>query len=594
MGILKARLCALLVGAGVSVATAMLMLLTEPQMAIAWDEGYTLGREERLREWFRGLRDPARFAAEWKPRTADDELVPGPVSIPPPRRDQIDTRSKLLSHPQVLAWFWPFARAEPHGHPSFYALLGLLGDFVTPSWRELPRARLGPIVLFSLTAGAIFSLVATRWGWWPAALAAGSWVLQPNLFGHGHYASYDAVLSSLWILAVIVFANAVVSDPSQPRPRRRWLSCALFGVLLGFAAGTKLTGWFVPIPFLVWTVLYRSRSGFRALAVGAVIAPLVLLAIMPPWWSEPLVGLFRFLNSNLSRSDTITIPIQFLGTTYVTPTDSLPWYNTLVWTVFVTPVGFLVLAGLGLWTAIRRWRTESFGVLVLAHWTLLMVLRAMPHVPGHDGVRLFLPAFGLLALLGGLGSRQLFHWSGRWAKVAITAALAEGAISVAVMMPVPISYFSPLVGGLPGATMLGMEATYYWDALTSDARRWLTENTLPNRTIESRTFPRSWLYLRRTGELPRQLAAVDEGEPQWIVIQNRPGNMMDIDRTLISRGRAAYIVTKLGVPLIWIFPFSELDRLAPAANQKQDNGRSMATPTWARTRSVSFQPALTR
>ena len=27
--------------------------------------------------------------------------------------------------PAVLAWFWPFAREEPHGHPPFYALLGV-------------------------------------------------------------------------------------------------------------------------------------------------------------------------------------------------------------------------------------------------------------------------------------------------------------------------------------------------------------------------------------------------------------------------------------------------------------------------------------
>ena len=128
---------------------------------------------------------------------------------PPPRREQIDSRSKLLYDRDVLAWFWPFAREEPHGHPPFYALLGLLGDLVAPSWQELPRARLGPILLFSLTAGAIFSFLATRWGFWPAGLAAGSWVLQPNLFGHGHYAAYDAVLSSLWVLSIVAFTRAV-------------------------------------------------------------------------------------------------------------------------------------------------------------------------------------------------------------------------------------------------------------------------------------------------------------------------------------------------------------------------------------------------
>ncbi len=45
---------------------------------------------------------------------------------------QLDSRWKLLFDRQVLAWFWPFAREEPHGHPPFYALLGLAGDVLDP------------------------------------------------------------------------------------------------------------------------------------------------------------------------------------------------------------------------------------------------------------------------------------------------------------------------------------------------------------------------------------------------------------------------------------------------------------------------------
>ena len=65
-----------------------------------------------------------------------------------------------------------------------------------------------------------------------------------------------------------------------------------------------------------------------------MIAAVVLFVLLPPWWSEPVVGLFRFLDSNLNRGKTILINIQFLGTTYETPKESLPWYNTLVWTAF--------------------------------------------------------------------------------------------------------------------------------------------------------------------------------------------------------------------------------------------------------------------
>ena len=417
------------------------------------------------------------------------------------------------------------------------------------------------MLLFSLTAGAIFSFVSTRWGYWPAALACGSWVLQPNLFGHGHYAAYDAVLSSLWVLSIVVFIWAV--DPATDRSGKgnRWPAIVTFGAILGCAAGTKLTGWFLPLPFLAWAILYRSRQGFLTLAAGAMIAAIVLFMFMPPWWNEPVVGLFRFLDSNLNRARSILINIEFLGRTYVTPKQSLPWYNTLVWTLMVTPVGFLMLAALGVWSAVRGWRRESSGVLLAGHWFFLMLLRAMPHVPGHDGVRLFLPAFGVLAVLGGLGARVLFEWSGRWAKAAIAVALVEGAASLVVMMPVPLSYFSPVVGGLPGAASLGMEPTYYWDALSPEARQWLKENTLPGRTIDFRGFPHSWLYLRRVGELPRQLAPVDRGVPQWVVLQNRPGAFSDQDRALVAGGHAAYEVRKLGVPLIWIFPYTDLQRL---------------------------------
>ena len=81
-GMSKARALALLFSLGVSLATMLLMVATEPRMAIGWDEGYTLGREQRLREWFRGLRDPAEFAAQWRPLPPDQELVQ-PSAHPP-------------------------------------------------------------------------------------------------------------------------------------------------------------------------------------------------------------------------------------------------------------------------------------------------------------------------------------------------------------------------------------------------------------------------------------------------------------------------------------------------------------------------------
>ena len=551
----------------VGLTTLALMLATEPRLAIVWDEGYTLGREARLREWFRALRDPSRFAAGWAPPTL--ELVQ-PVGAVPPRPDQIDTRAKLLLNPEVLAYFWPFARAEPHGHPPFYALLGLLGDFLAPTWKDLPRARLGPILLFSCTAGFLFQLSARRWGVGPALVAVAAWTFQPNLFGHGHYATYDAVLTSLWVLAIIAFARAV----AVPEPGRRdtigRLATVAFGLVVGSALATKLTGWFLPLPFIVWAGWARDRRALRVLMIGLPLACAVLFLLDPPWWTEPITGILRFFQSNLTRGRTIPIPVQFLGIVYQTPNQSLPWYNTFVWTVLVTPVGFLLLGLAGIILSIRQHKAEPLGLLILGNWVLLVALRALRHTPGHDGVRLFLPAFGVMALLVGMGARQVLDWFGPWARTAVAAAVVEAIGSVLLLMPVPLSYYSPLVGGLPGATRLGMEPTYYWDGLSSEARQWLRDNTLPGQTIHFASFPTSWLYLRQTGELPRRLDPIDRGPPAWYVMQNRPGAWSRIDRQLAERSTPALVVSKFGVPLIWVFPYAahadvEQELLKPAA-----------------------------
>ncbi|HEV3122274.1 MAG TPA: glycosyltransferase family 39 protein [Isosphaeraceae bacterium] len=538
------------------------MLSTEPSLSIVWDEGYTLGRENRIRLWFQALRDPAGFAARWQPPRI--ELVEDRRT--PPEAHEIDTRAKLFE-PAVLSWFWPFGREEPHGHPPFYAIVGMLGDLLAPSWEVLPRARLGPMLVFSLTAGALFAFCARRLGSWPAALAAGAWVLQPRLFAHGHYATYDALLSSLWVGSILAFWCAM-EPAAQPRRNPRWGWVAVFGLLAGWAADTKLTGWALPLPFLVWTAIYRDRRALLTLLVGGVVAAIVLYAFNPPWWPAPIAGIERFLHSNLSRDRTIRIPVLFLGEVIETPNGSLPWYNTLVWTVFVTPLGFLLLAIVGAARAVRHLQSRTFEVLAVLNWFFLLALRALPHTPGHDGERQFLPVFGCLALVAGLGASAVMERWPRWGRGLLAAALAEAGLGVALMMPVPLSYYSPQVGGLAGASALGMEPTYYWDAFSPEALDWLNAHTPPGDKVRFATNPSSWLYLRQTGRLlPGFLPG--PGRWAWYVLQNRPGAFSATDRALIAQGKAAFVVSKWGVPLVWIFPFAQLEAVSAATLRRE-------------------------
>jgi len=546
----------------VAMATLGIMIATEPKLAIVWDEGFTLGREARIRLWFEALRDPMSFAARWVPPAPGSELVQQD-GTPPPRRDEIDTVGKLLSA-KALTWFWPFAREEPHGHPPFYAIVGLIGDVFVPSWAVLPRARLGPILAFSLASGALFGFVAGRWGVLAACLTSGAWVLQPNLFGHGHYATLDGLLASLWVGATLSFARAVES----PSRWGFWFWAIGFGGLCGWAADTKLTGWFLPIPFVVWALWDWNAKAVLVLAVAGLVGVFTLYAFNPCWWNDPVSGVERFFRSNLTRARTIPIPVAFLGKVYDTPRESLPWYNTIVWTVLVTPVGFLAFsligAGRGAVDAVRRWwpglaeksspSVDGFAVLALMHWGFLLVLRAIPHTPGHDGVRLFLPAFGMLAIVAGYGASVMERWSPTRGRGFIALSLLEGVVSVALLMPTPLAYFSPIVGGPPGASALGMEPTYFWDGLSDEAINYLNRNTPKGRSVRFSTFPNSWLYLKQTGKLKAPLWRIDPGEPALYVLQNRPGALSPFDRKLIETIKPAYQVSKFGVPLVLIYP----------------------------------------
>jgi len=189
------------------------------------------------------------------------------------------------------------------------------------------------------------------------------------------------------------------------------------------------------------------------------------------------------------------------------------------------------------------------------------MLRALPHTPGHDGVRQILPAFGALALVAGFGVSAR---PGLLARCLVVAAILEGAVSIAVMMPVPLSYFSPAVGGLPGATRLGFEPTYYWDTLTPEVLDRINRQTAPGRSIAFLGAPTSYYYLKHSGQLRPPAVPFDRSLPwEWYLVQNRPGAMDAMDRALIARyGHRRRLLVKFGIPLAWAFKRDDMEVIA--------------------------------
>lgn len=536
----------------VSLGSLALLIATEPGMSIVWDEGYTLGRLERVRLWVSALTNPQRFAANWQPPTL--ELVQA-QGLPAPSAGQVTSRWNLVFDPKVVGWFWPFSREEPHGHPPFYALVGLIGDLVTP-WREaLPRARFGTMLFHALACGSIFQVLNKRFGKLAAAVSSASWCLSPQVFGLAHYATYDGLLNSLWIMGLLATAEA--NDAANDKQARRFF--ALSGLILGAAMATKLSGWFLVVSMffgaLIGGPFKRQAKGF---GFALLIAGIALYAFNPSWWCEPVGGPARFFKSNLTRGRTIPIETLYLGKVYKTPVESLPWSNTLVWTFLATPVSVLACSFFGLLPAMRRGPNRTFTQVLAVGWIIPLALRALPHTPGHDGVRQFVAGLGVGCVMAGIGVAWIMSRRPTISKPLAGLLITELVVSLGLYYPVPLSYFTPLVGGVRGAVQLGMEPTFYWDGLTGESLAWLNQNTNAEERVAFRGFPTSFFYLNQTGALTPSVDPRPPGKFRWLVMQNRPGNFDDRDRAVVRKLKPAYAYQKRGVWLVAVYDMTEV------------------------------------
>jgi len=493
----------------VAAATLAILLATSPPLPMAWDEGNAIRRAEAVTQW---------FVEVW-------QRPPGSTPLAAAR----------------LETGWPYT-TQIEGHPAFYGLAIAAGQAIGGRWlAPLAAARLGPMTLFALAAGAMFYRLARNYSL-PAALGGVLALLTlPRMFGHAHFASFDGPLTAGWIAAWATFWPATRTLPTHGL----LLRSLLWGAVLGVALSCKFTAWAMLAPLLLWTLVYRSAAAARCLAIGLPAALAVFIVLNPPLWHHPLDGLLRFFHLNLHRADQpdLNISILFLGELYNLDFP-LPWYNTLFWTAIVVPIGSLGLAAVGLAWAVRSARSDPPAMLAVLLWAVLIVIRALPGTPPHDGIRLFLPAFAMLAVLAGLGCHALAAGRGKWRRLGRTLAalaLAGSATSTIWYAPQWLSHYNLLIGGLRGAQRAGMEPTYYWDAFDLVALDWLHAHTADGEKIYFASGAASNLeLLRRWGVLQRDFDEPSPGAFRWCVVQSRPGAWIAPEQWLIDHAQPVF------------------------------------------------------
>ena len=527
---------------------------------LTWDEGDAYNRAVRVEEWFRALVvGPDRTRCE-DPREVDGE-----------RRElrlyfsTLPSRVALFSPETLEIGFQHLIYRE--GHPSGASLAIAFGDFATRAlpWSisEKTRFRAGCVFLFSAALTVAFWRVRRDYGTAVALAATGCVLFSPRVLGHAIIAGGDSLLISSWLASWALFDSA----------RRDATRAFLWGAAVAVSFCAKSSGFLLVFPFASVALAGLATRRFSAcevarLAFGLVVAAGLFLLANPPGWRDPLAAASTFWRLNTERAE-FNIPIYFFGELY-SPTRPLPFWNGFFWLVAATPALLSFLAT----TAIFSRRGDAAPLTGTTTAFLLAITiplaRIFPGVPVHDGARLLIASVALWSLLGGLGAGRVARWTASCAAsrasteksrrrcrrvvawTCLTLCVAPSVVDALGSRPQFLSFYSAFVGGVEGATRMGLEPTYYWDGFDEQVATRLRELSAEARAhgrpdgILFGSFSTQTLdYYARWGVFgPARVATVSNPEAGqnvdqygFYALQRRPSGYVSFDLELLKEGK---------------------------------------------------------
>lgn len=499
-------------------ATAFLVTtFTIPHYGITWDEPGYVAQSKRIRAWFNVL-----------------------VSAP----HHAITEKVIDSHWPV----WKGGQAPREGddvvqdrlNPPFAIMLGAcVGGIFDGFFGDFFSHRIIGAFSYAVIVAVIF-LLAWREGGHVAGLSSAfAFALLPRIFAHAHIFATDLPAAALILLAVYFL--------SKPSTVFNVICGALF---LGMAISTKFTSLIVPSALLVWAAVKRDKRMMVSFIVAALFALIFMVFFYPGLWHDTLNKIKLFLILSSQRSKYIAIPTYYFGKVYW---FWLPWHHPWVMVFGTIPMVISGLFFVGAWCVISGKEKSEVARFSLFIFAVFMFSFMAPNAPGHDGMRLFIPAVPFLTIIVGGGFKFLWNKIDRKGLKVFLSALTflPGIWGIISWHPYELSYYGLLLGGARGAKRLGMETTYWGDVLTSaneDEIRMVTDGS--PKTFSAFCEPIAWRVRRgRLGEG----ALVTSDFPYWTLMFGREGIMNDFERLAWEWGSPRWEKKKNGVRLIALF-----------------------------------------
>jgi 4-amino-4-deoxy-L-arabinose transferase-like glycosyltransferase len=448
---------------------------------------------------------------------------------------------------------------ESFVHPPLplYAIIGTEALFQGQEGDFLIAARMASIIELAALALMVYLFVKREAGFTAACVGAAIAILSPRLFANALFATCDVPLAFLWTATTIAFYRGMTS--------RRWAIAS--GLIFGLALLTKENALLMPFALWPWGIFFYRRASARAIVSMAVAGPLIFYAGWPWLWQHPIANFARFVVDKFLAGHAPHFLMAIAGTSGWTWRGAIKtlyfgaispngpaWHYAFVMTLITMPLAALV----GLVASATGTSRDKAGkpLMALLWWSILMQLLIFSFATrSYDGVRLFLPVLALTAIVAGIGLGRIATRGRLALAVVVVLMILSPGIEFFIYQPYGLSYYSPLVGGLPGAKKLGMEAAFYGEAIDAGGFAAINERATPGQSVALAPMFRNLplhmpgVYIRYTFLKPGLLPAAPTGNWDYLIFVNRGGSIEPQDQDILARGTVIHENRLLGVLL---------------------------------------------
>lgn len=407
-----------------SILVFVLLLATAPDIGLTWDEPAYIAAAKSYMGWY----------------------------------GQVFTNPKEAFSEDAITKSWQVNNEHP---PLDKIWSGAVWSLARNFTSDLIAHRMGNMLLVAVMAGLLYLLIFDAYGQVAGLASVAALLTMPRFFFHAHLSALDMPAAVSVFIVTFAFWKTI--------ELKGWTWGLLLGLLWGLALATKINAVFVPVTLGLWLLIFRREMRlFVRLIIMSITAIPVFVAVWPWLYFQTIERLTAYVH--FVTDGHWKIGQYYFGQFYMPP----PWHFGFVMLWAVLPLGLTALYFVGIFSGGNGKRDGGLSwLLFLSALTPILAISTGKSMV-YDNERLIMVSFPFLAGLAGAG----FNWilsdweklSVRWSKPLVSR---SGIIILALLAFIPqlvtmiglyphyLSYYGESVGGLAGATRMGLETTYW-------------------------------------------------------------------------------------------------------------------------------------